>query len=119
MVSTFKVIKFKSESCGLCYKMSHFDADTADIMGYGFEVVDVDSPGDKGHLIKHLIKLTPNKKDVAFPSYVILKDDEFCEGWKGATPKNVFKNRLETNFAEHGQRSFIPQDIFENGADPI
>ena len=118
MVSTFKVIKYKSESCGLCYRMSHYDAKTSDIMGYEFEVVDVDDPGEKRGLIKHLIKFTPNKKDIAFPTYVILKDGEFCEGWKGAVPKTVFKNRLETIYSKHGQRSFFSSEVFEGGANP-
>lgn len=119
MVSTFKVIKYKSDSCGLCFKMSHFDAKTSDIMGYEFHEVDVDNPGENRHLIKHLIKFIPDKKELAFPVYIVLKNDEFCEGWKGSLHKAAFKNRLETVYSKHGQRSFVPQEFLEGGASPV
>ena len=120
IISTFKIIKFKSDSCGLCHRMSHYDAKTADIMGFQFEVVDVDNPGEQGHLIKYLIQLTPRKKDVAFPAYVILKDEKFTDGWQGAVPKHIFKTRLENYYAKHGQQgSVVPSPFTEDGASLI
>jgi len=84
-------------------------------MGYDFEEVDVDSPGERWDLIRHLIKLSPDKRDLGFPSYVIVIDDTFSEGWKGACPKHIFKNRLEKHYQQYGQRSKLSPEITEDG----
>lgn len=118
-MSTFKVISYKSESCGLCFRMSHYDEKVSHLMGYEFEAVNVDHPGENRDLIRHLIKLFPDKTKISFPAYVIVIDDAFSEGWKGACPKHIFKNRLEIHFSKYGQRSQFSPELTEDRADPV
>ena len=79
------LIKFSSEDCGTCHRMSHYDGKVAEELGCSFISV-------------MLLKQYPNKEGMGWHTYLLVNDpdgDFSIEGeLKGGMPKGDFRTKL-------------------------
>lgn len=92
------VIKFSSEDCGICHKMSFYDQKVSEELG--LEFIDVkmqDTQTDKKYR-KILLKQYPDKSQMGWPTYLVCDPEteaEILGEVKGGHPKGEFRNRLQ------------------------
>ncbi|MBR76008.1 MAG: thioredoxin family protein [Cyanobium sp. RS427] len=92
------VIKFSSEDCGTCHRMSHYDAKVAGELGAEFVSVMLQDTEAYRKYRKILLKQYPNKEGMGWPTYLLVTDPEgdfIIHGeLKGGMPKGEFRTRL-------------------------
>ena len=92
------VIKFSSEDCGTCHKMSHYDAKVAEELGAEFVSVMLQDTDEYRKYRKILLKQYPNKEGMGWPTYLLVTEPEgdftIHGEIKGGMPKGDFRNRL-------------------------
>ena len=92
------VIKFSSEDCGTCHKMSHYDAKVAEELGADFVSVMLQDTEAYRKYRKILLKQYPTKEGMGWPTYLLVNDPdgEFSihEELQGGMPKGEFRSRL-------------------------
>jgi hypothetical protein len=85
MSASLTVLKFSSEDCGTCHRMSHYDAKVAEELGLAFVSV----------MLQY-----PNKEGMGWPTYLVVSDvhaDFVVHGeLKGGMPKGDFRERLQS-----------------------
>ena len=92
------LIKFSSEDCGTCHRMSHYDCKVAEELGCSFISVMLQDTEMYRKYRKILLKQYPNKEGMGWPTYLLVNDPdgEFSiEGeLKGGMPKGDFRTKL-------------------------
>jgi hypothetical protein len=100
------VIKFSSEDCGICHKMSFYDKKVAEELGLDF--VDVKMQDTKTYRKYRNILLAqyPDKSEMGWPTYLICDDPEgefsIVGEVKGGHPKGEFRSKLQGVLATAG-----------------
>ncbi|MEC4817128.1 MAG: thioredoxin family protein [Scytonema sp. PMC 1069.18] len=93
------VIKFSSEDCGICHKMSFYDKKVVEELGLQF--IDVKMQDTAAYRKYRNILLTqyPDKSEMGWPTYIICDspEEEFqiVGEVKGGHPKGEFRTRLQ------------------------
>lgn len=93
------VVKFSSEDCGICHKMSFYDQKVAEELGLGFIDVKMQDTGTYRKYRKILLEQYPDKSQMGWPTYLVCEspDAEFqiLGEIKGGHPKGEFRSRLQ------------------------
>ncbi|MFQ4146304.1 thioredoxin family protein [Chlorogloeopsis sp. ULAP02] len=93
------VIKFSSEDCGLCHKMSFYDQKVAEELGLQFIDVKMQDTAMYRKYRQILLAQYPDKSEMGWPTYIICDspEEEFqiVGEVKGGHPKGEFRNRLQ------------------------
>lgn len=93
------VIKFSSEDCGICHKMSFYDRKVAEELGLQFVDVKMQDTATYRKYRKILLTQYPDKAEMGWPTYIICDSPEaefqILGEVKGGHPKGEFRNRLQ------------------------
>tara|TARA_Y100001968_G_scaffold39043_1_gene29763 strand:+ start:96 stop:401 length:306 start_codon:yes stop_codon:yes gene_type:complete len=96
---TFTLIKFSSEDCGTCHRMSHYDSKVTNELGCEFVDVKIQDTQQYRKYRKILLTQYPNKEGMGWPTYLLVSnpDNDFLivGELKGGMPKGDFRNRLK------------------------
>jgi thiol-disulfide isomerase/thioredoxin len=97
--SSLSLLKFSSEDCGTCHRMSHYDAKVAEELGLVFVSVMLQDTETYRRYRKVLLAQYPNKEGMGWPTYLIVRDAEasfVIHGeLRGGMPKGDFRQRLQ------------------------
>ena len=98
------LIKFSSEDCGTCHRMSHYDNKVAEELGCTFVTV---VPSRQRHLRKYrkiLLAQYPTQGRDGMATYLLVSDPEGTFAihgeLKGGMQKGEFRERLSTLLAQ-------------------
>lgn len=98
------VVKFSSEDCGLCHKMSFYDQKVAEELGLEFVDVKMQDTATYRKYRKILLTQYPNKTDMGWPTYIVCdspeEDFKIVGEVKGAHPKGEFREKLQALVAQ-------------------
>ncbi len=93
------LIKFSSEDCGTCHKMSHYDSKVAEELGFEFINVLMQDVNAYRKYRQILLQKYPKKEGMGWPTYLLVSDPEsdfkIIGEVKGGMPKGDFRNRLK------------------------
>ena len=93
------VIKFSSEDCGICHKMSFYDQKVAKELDLDFIDVKMQDTATYRKYRKILLSQYPNKEEMGWPTYLICDSPEgdftIIGEVKGGHPKGEFRQRLK------------------------
>lgn len=93
------VIKFSSEDCGICHKMSFYDKKVVEELGLAFVDVKMQDTATYKKYRKILLAQYPDKSQMGWPTYLICDAPEaefsILGEVKGGHPKGEFRNRLK------------------------
>lgn len=96
---TKAVVKFSSEDCGICHKMSFYDAKVSQELELQFIDVKMQDTATYRKYRKILMAQCPDKKDMGWPTYIVCEspNDDFkiMGEIKGGHPKGEFRKRLQ------------------------
>tara|TARA_Y100001968_G_C19429218_1_gene756056 strand:+ start:507 stop:815 length:309 start_codon:yes stop_codon:yes gene_type:complete len=96
---TLSLLKFSSEDCGTCHKMSHYDSKVAKELGCEFINVMLQDSNIYRKYRRILLSLYPKKEGMGWPTYILVNnpEDEFqiIGQLKGGIPKGDFRVRLK------------------------
>ena len=94
----YSLIKFSSEDCGTCHKMSHYDSKVTQEKDCDFVSVMLQDTDMYRKYRKVLLSKYPNKEGMGWPTYLLVKDTEgdfsILGEIKGGMPKGDFRSRL-------------------------
>jgi hypothetical protein len=97
-MASLTVLKFSSEDCGTCHRMSHYDAKVAEELGLEFVSVMLQDTDTYRVYRKVLLAQYPSKEGMGWPTYLVVRDvhaDFVVHGeLKGGMPKGDFRQRL-------------------------
>ncbi len=97
---TVSVIKYSSEDCGTCHRMSHYDSSVVKELGLEFIDVPMQSTDIYRKYRKILLTQYPNKEGMGWPTYIIVsspeEDFEIIGEIKGGMSKGDFRQRLSS-----------------------
>ena len=92
------VLKFSSEDCGTCHRMSHYDELVSTELGFTFVSVMLQDTETYRRYRRVLLAQYPNKEGMAWPTYLVVSDPEgsftIHGELKGGMPKGDFRQRL-------------------------
>jgi hypothetical protein len=92
------VLKFSSEDCGTCHRMSNYDARVAEELGLAFVSVMLQDTETYRRYRKVLLAQYPNKEGMGWPTYLVVSEleaDVVIHGEvKGGMPKGDFRDRI-------------------------
>ena len=73
------LIKFSSEDCGTCHKMSHYDSAVSEELGISFVNVMLQDVESYRKYRKILLAKYPNKDGMGWPTYLLVNkpNDDF------------------------------------------
>ena len=95
---TFTLIKFSSEDCGTCHRMSHYDSLVAEELGCLFVSVKLQDTVSYRKYRNILLSKYPNKEGMGWPTYLLVSDPEVdftvLGELKGGMQKGEFRERL-------------------------
>ncbi|PSN17120.1 thioredoxin family protein [filamentous cyanobacterium CCP5] len=98
------VIKFSSEECGICHRMSFFDQKVATELGLDFISVKMQDLSAYRKYATILLTRYPDKAQLGWPTYIVCDrpEGEFAivGAVKGGHPKGEFRNRLQAVLEE-------------------
>ncbi|HEY9646391.1 MAG TPA: thioredoxin family protein [Chroococcidiopsis sp.] len=98
------VIKFSSEDCGLCHKMSFYDQKVAAELGLEFVDVKMQDTATYRKYRKILLTQYPDKAEMGWPTYIVCAAPEaefqIVGEVKGAHPKGEFRSKLQDVIAQ-------------------
>lgn len=93
------VVKFSSEDCGICHKMSFYDQKVAEELGLRFVDVKMQDTATYRKYRQILLAQYPDKEGMGWPTYIICEDPEgsfqILGEVKGGHPKGEFRTRLQ------------------------
>ncbi|MGD1952857.1 MAG: thioredoxin family protein [Leptolyngbyaceae cyanobacterium] len=93
------VLKFSSEDCGICHKMSFYDAKVSTELGLDFVDIKMQDTATYRKYRNVLLTQYPNKADMGWPTYIICEEPEgefkILGEIKGGHPKGEFRKRLQ------------------------
>ena len=97
-MSDIHVLKFSSEECGTCHRMSHYDSKVCGELGLSFISVMLQDTDTYRKYRKILLEQYPNKEGMGWPTYLLVRDldSEFSiiGEIKGGHPKGEFRDLL-------------------------
>ncbi|MBE9118389.1 thioredoxin family protein [Lusitaniella coriacea LEGE 07157] len=97
------VIKFSSEDCGICHKMSFYDQKVATELDLDFIDVKMQDTQTYRKYRQILLAQYPNKEGMGWPTYLICDSPEgdfkILGEVKGGHPKGEFRDRLKSVLA--------------------
>ncbi len=92
------MIKFSSEDCGTCHRMSHYDQKVCEELELNFVSVKLQDPELYRKYRKILLSKYPKKEGMGWPTYMLVSnpDSEFeVHGeLKGGMQKGEFREKL-------------------------
>ena len=92
------VLKFSSEDCGTCHRMSHYDAVVSEELGCSFISVMLQDTNLYRRYRRVLLARYPNKEGMGWPTYLIVSDPEgdftIHGEIRGGMPKGDFRTKL-------------------------
>lgn len=93
------VVKFSSEDCGVCHKMSFYDHKVVEELGLRFVDVKMQDTATYRQYRKILLTQYPDKAEMGWPTYIVCdrpEADFYILGEvKGGHPKGEFRGRLQ------------------------
>jgi hypothetical protein len=96
---SLSVVKFSSEDCGICHKMSFYDQKVSHELGLGFIDVKMQDTATYRKYRQILLSQYPDKSEMGWPTYLVCEspDAEFkvLGEVKGGHPKGEFRSRLQ------------------------
>jgi hypothetical protein len=97
---TLSVLKFSSEDCGICHKMSFYDQKVAEELGLEFIDIKMQDTATYRKYRQILLKQYPNKSEMGWPTYLVCESPDQPEfkivgEVKGGHPKGEFRSRLQ------------------------
>ncbi|AFY56324.1 hypothetical protein Riv7116_3882 [Rivularia sp. PCC 7116] len=102
---TLAVIKFSSEDCGICHKMSFYDQKVAQELGLEFIDVKMQDTATYRKYRKVLLTQYPDKSEMGWPTYIVCDSPEeevkILGEVKGGHPKGEFRTRLQSVLGEN------------------
>ena len=94
----FTILKFSSEDCGTCHRMSHYDEKVSLELGLDFISVKLQDTDVYKKYRKILLKQYPNKQGMGWPTYLVVSapdgDFNIIGELKGGIPKADFRDKL-------------------------
>ncbi len=103
-IMSLAVIKFSSEDCGLCHKMSFYDQKVTEELGMEFVDVKMQDTATYRKYRKILLTQYPDKAEMGWPTYIICESPEaefkIVGEVKGAHPKGEFRTKLQEVIAQ-------------------
>ncbi len=94
------LLKFSSEDCGTCHRMSFYDSKIAEELGIDFISVKLQDANLYRKYWSILLKQYPKKDGMGWPTYLLVSnpDDDFTiiGEIKGGHPKGDFRDKLKT-----------------------
>ena len=103
-MSDLTIIKFSSEDCGTCHRMSHYDKSVSEEYGLKFVGVMLQDTQMYRKYRQILLKKYPSKEGMGWPTYLIVRnpDNKFSilGELKGGMPKGDFRSKLGTLLEE-------------------
>ncbi len=98
------VIKFSSEDCGICYKMSFYDEKVTNELGLDFVNVKMQDTATYRKYRRILLAQYPDKSDMGWPTYLVCEapeseDFQVLGEVKGGHPKGEFRSKLQAVLA--------------------
>jgi len=94
------VIKFSSEGCGTCHRMSFYDQKVVQELGLRFIDVKMQDTATYRQYRKVLLAQYPTKTDMGWPTYLVCDEPEaefaILGEVKGGHPRGEFKRKLQT-----------------------
>ncbi|MGQ9869273.1 thioredoxin family protein [Leptodesmis sp.] len=99
------VIKFSSEDCGICHKMSFYDQKVVEELGLQFIDCKMQDTATYRKYRKILLTQYPDKSEMGWPTYIVCdapETDNFkiLGEVKGGHPKGEFRSRIQAVLAE-------------------
>ena len=95
---SYSLIKFSSEDCGTCHRMSFFDSKVADELGLEFINVKLQDTVVYRKYRPILLTQYPSKEGMGWPTYLLVDDPDgefkIIGELKGGIPKGDFRERL-------------------------
>ena len=95
---SYSLIKFSSEDCGTCHRMSFFDSKVAAELGIKFISVKLQDTEVYRKYRPILLKQYPSKEGMGWPTYLLVSEPEeaftIVGELKGGIPKGEFRDRL-------------------------
>ena len=92
------IIKFSSDDCGTCHRMSHYDSLVSEELGCLFVNVMLQDTESYRKYRRILLSKYPNKDGMGWPTYLLVTDPEgdftVVGELKGGMPKGDFRLRL-------------------------
>jgi hypothetical protein len=96
---SLSVIKFSSEECGICHKMSFYDKKVVEELGLLFIDVKMQDTATYRLYRKILLSQYPDKSQMGWPTYIICDSPEaefqIIGEVKGGHPKGEFRSRIQ------------------------
>jgi hypothetical protein len=97
---TVSVLKFSSEDCGICHKMSFYDQKVAAELGLEFIDIKMQDTATYRKYRKILLTRYPDKTEMGWPTYLVCEaadqtEFEILGEVKGGHPKGDFRSRLQ------------------------
>ncbi|MGB3495701.1 MAG: hypothetical protein WBA57_23430 [Elainellaceae cyanobacterium] len=93
------LLKFSSEDCGICHKMSFYDAKVAAELGLEFVDIKMQDTNTYRKYRKVLLAQYPDKAEMGWPTYILCESPEaefqILGEVKGGHPKGEFRSRLQ------------------------
>ena len=93
------VLKFSSEDCGICHKMSFYDQKVAQELGLEFVDIKLQDTATYRKYRQVLLAQYPDKSGMGWPTYLVCDNPEgeftIMGEVKGGHPKGVFRDRLQ------------------------
>jgi hypothetical protein len=93
------VVKFSSEECGICHKMSFYDKKVAEELGLEFIDVKMQDTATYRKYRRILLSQYPDKSQMGWPTYIICDAPEgefqIVGEVKGGHPKGEFRERIQ------------------------
>ncbi|NER83716.1 MAG: thioredoxin family protein [Leptolyngbya sp. SIO1D8] len=101
---TRTVLKFSSEDCGICHKMSFYDQKVSQELGLDFVDIKMQDTATYRKYRKILLAQYPDKSEMGWPTYLICDNPEgafqIIGEVKGGHPKGEFRSRLQAVLSE-------------------
>ena len=92
------ILKFSSEDCGTCHRMSFYDKSVSTELGVKFIDVPMQNTSIYRKYRKILLEKYPDKKNMGWPTYILIKgsesDYEIVGEIKGGMGKSEFRSKL-------------------------
>lgn len=102
-MTSITVLKFSSEDCGTCHRMSNYDAKVAEELGLEFVSVMLQDTDTYRRYRRVLLTQYPDKEGMGWPTYLVVSRLEEEQGGefvihgevKGGMPKGDFREKLQ------------------------
>jgi hypothetical protein len=105
-MASLTVLKFSSEDCGTCHRMSNYDARVAEELGLAFVSVMLQDTETYRRYRKVLLAQYPNKDGMGWPTYLVVSEVEadfvILGEVKGGMPKGDFRDRIRAVLPSSG-----------------